>query len=339
MQTNNFRVAIALNKKMAYSILSKDDYDFLQSFADINAIEQLPDEMTEDCMKTLLKDADACITCWGTPNFTDEILESAPKLRLIAHAAGSIKHMIPASFWKSGRRITSNAPLIAEDVAQTVLAFILCSTRGLWGFAESTRAGGWSGGEASLFATRRLDGLHVGIVGASNVGKEVIKILRPLNCAISVYDPFLSNAEAAILGVRLMELNELIAHSDILTLHAPAIDSCRHMINKDNLPLLKDGALFINTARGMIVEEAALIKELETGRFFACLDVTDPEPPVADHPFRKMKNVILTPHIAGGHTVNGRLMLGQNSVNEIFNYLHKGILRFEVRAEMIPTMA
>jgi phosphoglycerate dehydrogenase-like enzyme len=111
------------------------------------------------------------------------------------------------------------------------------------------------------------------------------------------------------------------------------------MINKDNLPLMKDGALFINTARGMLVDENALIGELKTGRIFACIDVTDPEPPPAGHPFRRLENVILTPHIAGGHTVNGRPLLGRNAINEIYNFFQKGLLNYEVRREMIDRMA
>lgn len=340
MSQKKFRVAIALNKKMAYSVLDKKDYEFLQSFAEVNPIEQLPDEMTLPFMETIFKDADACITCWGTPSLTEELLNSAPKLKLMAHAAGSIKHMVPSNFWGSGRRLTSNAPVIAEDVAQTVLSYILFVMKGAWVLAQSTRSGEWSGGEASLFVTRRLDGLKVGVVGASNVGKETIKILKPYNCNISLYDPLISDIEVEELGVcRETELNTLIAESDILTLHAPPLESCRHMINKDNAHLIKDGAFFINTARGMLVDETALIKELETGRFFACLDVTDPEPPPIDHPFRKLQNVVLLPHVAGGHTVNGRTMLGRTSIREIFTYLHRGYLRHEVRQEMLDYMA
>ena len=102
---------------------------------------------------------------------------------------------------------------------------------------------------------------------------------------------------------------------------------------------MKNGTLFINTARGVSVDEAALIKELETGRIFACIDVTDPEPPAIDHPFRKLDNVILTPHIAGGHTVNGRKALGRNAIKKTYNYLTKGVLEHEVRSEMMNLMA
>lgn len=334
-----YKVAIIMNKAMAYSIFNQKDFKFLSEFAHVNALEDLPEKMTIEFMREVLTDADACITCWGTPAFTDVLLEHAKKLRLIAHAAGSVKNIVPQSFWSTNCRITSNATVIAEDVAQTTLAFILCSLRCLWDFSRCTRSGEWSGGEASLFTTRRLNGLQVGIIGGSSVGREVIKILKPFGCTIKLYDPYISQIEAAILGVDLIGLDELISTSDVLTLHAPPTETCRHIINERNAPLIKDGALFINTARGMLVDEAALIKELKSGRIFACIDVTDPEPPSADHPFRTLNNVVLTPHIAGGHTINGRHMLGSNSIREIYNYLTKGLLSFEIRCEMLDHMA
>jgi phosphoglycerate dehydrogenase-like enzyme len=87
--------------------------------------------------------------------------------------------------------------------------------------------------------------------------------------------------------------------SDVVSLHTPAIEACRHIINARNLALMKDHAIFINTARGMCVDEAALIAELETGRILTCLDVTDPEPPAPGSPLYRLPNCILTPHIAG----------------------------------------
>jgi len=340
MSNKPFKVAIAVGKSMAESIFSEQDIEVLTSFADINPIDKLPETVTPQFIAEILQDADACITCWGTPGFTEEMLSNAPKLRLIAHSAGSIKNLIPNTYWETGsRRITSNAPLIAKDVAQTFMAFTLCSLRGLWGFAKSTEKGEWSGGEASLFKTRSLEGLTVGLIGGSNVAKEVINVLKPYNCKIKLYDPYISAIEANELGVTLTNLDELIASSDIVSLHAPGTDECKHMINASNVSLIKNGALFINTARGILVDEPALIKELQKNRFFACIDVTDPEPPAKDHPFRTMENVILTPHIAGGHTADVRKSLGKNSIKKVFKYLHTGILDQEVRKEMLDRMA
>lgn len=334
------KVAILVNKSMAGSIFDKSDLDFLTEFAEINNIEDLPETMTIDFMREHLHDAECAITCWGTPSFTDELIESAPNLRFIAHAAGSVKNLIPEKLWKDRKcRVTSNAPVIADAVAQTTLAFILCSLGQFWALSKLTREGNWSGGEKSLFTTKTLNGLTVGIVGASLVGKAVIKILEPFKCNILLNDPYISKYDADELGVTLVDLDELIKSSDIVSLHTPSNPDCYRILNENNLPLMQDGALLINTARGTAIDEAALIKELETGRIFACLDVTDPEPPAKDHPFRTLDNVILTPHIAGGHTINGRRKLGRNSINEIHNYIIKGIIKFEVREEMLSHMA
>ena len=340
MSYKPLKVAIAVNKDMAKSIFYEEDIAFLSSFAEINPLADLPDEMSLEFMAQILQNADACITCWGTPAFSEDLLENAQKLRLISHAAGSVRHLVPQNYWDFGRRrITSNAPIIAEDVAQTTLALILCSLKGIWGFAKSTRSGEWSGGEASLFATRRLENLQVGLIGGSHVGKEVVKILKPFGCSLKMYDPYVSLIEAAELGVTMMELNDLISTSDVISLHVPGIEECRHIINAENAPLMKDGALFINTARGINVDEDALIKELKTGRIFACIDVTNPEPPTKDHPFRVLENVVLTPHIAGGHTINGRKSLGKNAIKKVYNYLIKGLLEHEIRPEMMDYIA
>jgi phosphoglycerate dehydrogenase-like enzyme len=334
-----FKVAILVENSLAHSIFRAQDLEFLGTFAYFNDIDKLPNTITTEFMTEQLKGAQACITCWRTPSFTEEMLAGAADLKFIAHAAGAVRQLVPASFWTSGKRITSNAPIIAEDVAQTVLALVLASLKQMWGFAKYTASGEWGGGEIGLFTTKRLDEMNVGIIGCSQVGKEVIKILRPFRCHLNVWDPYLSPLEAEVLDVHMMPLDELIRTSDVLTLHAPANPDCRHLLNAGNIPLIKDGALVINTARGLLIDEPPFIKELQKKRFFACLDVTDPEPPAKDHPFRTLNNVILTPHIAGGHTLNGRHMLGRNSIKEVYNYLTKGLIAYEVRGEMLDHMA
>ena len=332
-----YKVAILVNKKMAESIFTKEALEFLFSFAKTNDLETLPETMNLDYMKKALIDADACISCWGTPTFTEDMFNG--KLKLIAHAAGSIKHLVPKTFWNTKCRLTSNAPIIAEDVAQTTLAFILCSLLNLWTYARATRENQWSATDKPHFPTRRLSGLRVGIIGASNVGKEVIKILALFGCELVLTDPYISPIEARELGINIVSLEELLSTSDVVSLHAPPVESCRHLINSHTAPMMKDGALLINTARGMLVDENALIKELEKGRIFACIDVTDPEPPAPDHPFRRLDNVILTPHVAGGHTIEGRWRLGTNSIQEIYSYLTRGLIKYEVRQEMLDPMA
>ena len=143
------------------------------------------------------------------------------------------------------------------------------------------------------------------------------------------YDPYLSEEEASALGVSKVSLENLMSCSDIVSLHAPATEETKHMINKTNLRLMKDGAIFINTARGSIVNEQDLIKELETGRITACLDVTDPEPPDINSPLRKLPNVVLTPHIAGA-IANNRLRNGRYAIDELERFFRGEKILYEV---------
>lgn len=336
---NRIKVAVLVVKPLADTLFNEENLSFLHTFADTNNVRELPETMTAPFMMDCLEGAQACITSWRTPAFTQEMLAKLPDLKFIAHAAGSVRNLVPAGFWDSGRRITSNAMIIAEDVAQTTLALILTSLKGLWQQREMTRKGEWVGGERKQIKTRRLDGLNVGIVGASIIGKLMVSMLRPYRCNLFIADPYLSDMEAKALGVTKLPLDEMIKISDVLTLHAPANPDCRHLLNAGNIPLIKDDAVVVNTARGLLIDEESFIRELRTGRFMACLDVTDPEPPAKDHPFRTLENVVLFPHVAGGHTQNGRIMMGNNVINEIYNYFTKGLIAFEVRKEMLAHMA
>ncbi|MCL2519339.1 MAG: hypothetical protein FWF15_12320, partial [Oscillospiraceae bacterium] len=206
------KVAMLVNKGMANSIFDKPDLEFLASFTDFNSVDELPNVMTAEFMKAQLPGSVCAVSCWGTPRFDDDIMACAPELKLIAHAAGSVKHLITEKTWRERKcRVTSNAGVIAESVAQTTLAFILTSLGQLWALSNATKAGKWSGGEASKFTTKTLNGLTVGIIGLSLVGREVIKILKPFNCKLLVYDPYVSPFEFESLGVCGTDLNTLLA--------------------------------------------------------------------------------------------------------------------------------
>ena len=116
---------------------------------------------------------------------------------------------------------------------------------------------------------------------------------------IVVYDPYLTEPDAALMHARKVDLAELCASSDIISLHAPALPTTRHMIGGDELEAIGHGATLINTARGSLVDHDALLPHLRRGSLFAILDVTEPEPLPADHELRRLPNVLLTPHVAG----------------------------------------
>jgi phosphoglycerate dehydrogenase-like enzyme len=140
---------------------------------------------------------------------------------------------------------------------------------------------------------------RIGVVGASHVGRAVIALLAPYRCEVVVADPYLTPDEAARLGVTAVDLDTLLATSDVVSLHAPALPETERMIAARQLARMMDGATLINTARGVLVDHDALVAELRTGRLCAVLDVTDPEPLPVDHPLLHLPTCVVTPHLAG----------------------------------------
>jgi len=253
-----------------------------------------------------IKGFEALITGWGSPPLTDEVFRNADKLRIIVHSAGSVKYMLSKDVVEKyiiPRGIcVCNAPqAIAFNVAETTLGLLIMASHRLLDHALTVREGGWRNPEIPRHVTT-LNGSTIGIVGASRVGREVIRLLKPFDCRILVYDPYLKDSEAEMLGVEKVSLEELFRRSDLVSIHAPLTDETYHMIRGEHLRLLRDGAILVNTSRGKVIDQDALVKECRKGRIIVALDVTDPEPLPVDSPLRNLPNVIVTPHIAG----NGR---------------------------------
>ncbi|GAA1356685.1 hydroxyacid dehydrogenase [Streptomyces beijiangensis] len=246
-----------------------------------------------------LAEAEVLFTCWGATPLTPEILAAAPRLKAVVHAAGSVKHHITDACWERGLSVSSAAAANALPVAEYTLATILLANKRVLQSAHRYRS---VRGDHDW--RDELDGAGnylrtVGIVGASRIGRRVIELLRPFDLRIVLYDPYVTAAEAARLGVEAASLDELCARSDIVSVHAPQLPATHHMIGARQLALMRSGATLINTARGSLIDESALLPELVSGRLHAVLDVTDPELPPADSPLYRLPNVLLTPHVAG----------------------------------------
>ena len=246
-----------------------------------------------------LSTADVLLTCWGAPELTPDVLAAAPRLRAVVHAAGSVKHHITGACWERGIAVTSAAAVNALPVAEYTLAAILFAGKHVLRAARqygSMRAEhDWRRELESSGNYRRT----VGIVGASRIGRRVIELLQPFDTEVLLYDPYVTDPEAEALGVVRTDLDELCRRSSIVSVHAPQLPGTHHMIDGRRLALMPDGATLINTSRGSLVEEEALLRELVPGRLHAVLDVTDPEVPPAGSPLYTLPNVLLTPHVAG----------------------------------------
>ena len=155
---------------------------------------------------------------------------------------------------------------------------------------------------------------------------------------MQLYDPFVSAHEARGLGVEKAELEPLLAWSDLVSIHAPSLPETRHLLDARRLGLLRDGAVLINTARGALIDQQALIGELETGRISAVLDVTDPDVLPEDSPLYALPNVLLTPHIAGA-LGNERQRFGRLVTNEIERFIRGEPLQHAIDAAGLARQA
>jgi phosphoglycerate dehydrogenase-like enzyme len=331
------RVSFLMKKSWRDKCFSQQDLEKIRSVADIE--EKIYEELDEDKMKELIKGAEGILTCWGTPEITGEILDAADKLRIICHAAGTVKPYISDRamkiIWDRDIAVTNTSVALGTGVAEFALGMIIVSVKKVFFMRDSIREGKWS--EVRSMA-RDPFGLTVGVIGAGYCGRHLIKLLQNFEMEILVSDPNKSKKECEKMGAKKVELDYLMANSDVISLHAPDIPQTKNLINRERIKLIKDGAVFINTARGSEVDEKALIEELKKGRFYACLDVTLPEPPAADSPLRKMKNVFLTPHIAG-HASNGMKRQGRDAAGELERFFRGEDLLYRIRKESFSIVA
>jgi phosphoglycerate dehydrogenase-like enzyme len=269
---------------------------------------------------------DGLVTGWGTPELTEEVFENADKLKIISHSAGSVKgflegvvekYLIPRNIC-----VFSANDAIALNVAEMTIGMMIIVPRRIMDHALVIRnTNAWHSSDVPS-SGQYLSGSTIGIVSASKVGKHVIERLKPFDVEILVYDPYLSDYEAGRLGIKKVELDDLFARADIVSIHAPSIPQTNNMIGEKQLKALRNGATLINTSRGSVIDHNALLAEAQTGRIFVALDVTAPEPLPPDSPFRKLTNVIITPHVSGSGAY-GYYTIGSTALKALEDFFAK----------------
>ena len=312
------RTLLAMDPALLPRILGETGAARLARVADV-VPGLVADDFNRPDARAALAGTEVLFTFWGCPTVDRATLDAAPRLRAVVHAAGTVKNIVTADCWDRGITVSSAAWANALPVAEYTVAAVLMSNKRLLQFSADFRR------------VRHLDDWHhrypdvgnhrrtVGLIGASRIGRRVMELLQPYDLDLVVYDPHLSRAEARALGVRKAELAEVCAASDVLSVHAPELAETRHMIDRGMLGLLPDGATVINTSRGSLVQQDALVDELCSGRLHAVLDVTDPELLPVDSPLYELPNVLLTPHIAG--SVGGELQrMADSAIAELARY-------------------
>jgi phosphoglycerate dehydrogenase-like enzyme len=280
--------------------MTRANIDLLNSFAEVRDHGSDPQAASHEQLVEYLTGADGVLLLNGAHAM--EITYNA------VTAAGTLKVIAAAHWWPgigdmarqiegSGVEVIDASDACNQAVAEWSLGALICGIRRVDYFNRELKAGRWPSWRGT---TGILNGKTVGLVALGRVGRWLLKYLAPFDVRILVYDPGVSEEEAARLGVEKVSLEELMSSSDAVSLHAPVLESTRDMIGRKELALLRDGCLLVNSARSHLIQNEALRKELQSGRIHAWLDVFENEPigELEQYLF-ELDNVVITPHIAG----------------------------------------
>lgn len=313
---------------------NKPEFQFFPP-ENIERIESLFDEViwnttgrafTKEEVIERIGDCDALLTCWGSVTVDKEILDNAPKLKIIAHMAGSVASIVTPEVYERGILVIgANDREFSESVAEGALAYTLTKLRRLDETARllpKEKGAAWH----KLFESRGLYDRTVGIVSFGAIAEYFVKLLQPFHCNIKVYSRSIADEKLEKYHMTRASLEEIFSTCDVISIHTAWNAQTEGMINKELISMMKDNALIVNTARGAVIDEEALTEELKTGRIQAALDVFYPnEPPLDDNPLWNMDNVLMVDH-RGGPTPDRYPYIGKSITLDVYNYLKDGTI-------------
>lgn len=257
---------------------------------------------TKDELKTALKGIDIVFCCWGSASYDEEILEAADSLKVIAYCAGSVAGVAtPAVYEKNIAMLAANC-VFAESVAESCICYTMVGLRRIKHYTTNVDKGLW---REDPFYNEGIMDRTIGLVGFGAIAKKFVEFLKPYRNRILVNSGHLTEEEAAKYGVEKASLEDIFKLSDVVSVHQGLTDRTYHMIKREHLDMMKEGALLVNTARGAVIDEKEFIEVLKTGKIHAVLDVFEVEPPAPDADIRKLPNVTILPHM-GGPTIDRR---------------------------------
>ena len=320
------------------TFFTKENIELLESVSEVIWYEGDAKPTAEEVLKQI-EDCDVYMTLWGSPRLDAEILQKAPSIRLLTHLAGTVVPFVSDAMWEKGVRAISGNDYFAESVAEGTLAYMLTALRNIPYYSRRLKEDRiWK--ESADF-TRGLAGKTVGLVSYGAIAKYLVRLLSVFRVRIKVYDIVPLPAEdVERYGLEQASLEEIFSGCDIISVHTPLFDATRHLIGAELLASIKEGALFLNTSRGAVIDQEALERELEGGRFSAVLDVYDPEPPTK-YPTRlfDLPNVIMMPHHAGP-TVDLRAFITRELILESAAFINEQKpLIHEITRERAKTMS
>jgi len=263
----------------------------------------VPVRKLEGVLPDGIRNADALITTWDSPYLSAETMRQMASVKVIVHCGGEVKKRFEKSLFHKLVIVNTPEPM-ARPTAELGAAFLLYAARNVDYYRNALRKKSnriysdmhtTGGGDESLL------GREVGMIGFGRIGRALIDMLRGFDVRWRVHDPFAAKQLAAGMPVQFDSLHGVLKRSSLLVLTAAATEKTRHLLNRERLAMLPDGAAVINIARGSLIDLPALTEEVKSGRLRCALDVTDPDEPLpVDHPLRTLPGAIVTPHVGGG---------------------------------------
>lgn len=330
-------VLLAMRPGLPPQLFDGETRALLESVAATD-LDRVVEDFTAPWVGDVLADAEILLTSWGSPWVDEAVLDRAPRLRAVVHAAGSVRHHVDPVCWERGLVVTSAAAANATPVAEFALAAVLMAGKDAFAFAARFGETRKSFDPVVDFGGVGNYRRTVGVVGASRTGRALLELLRPFDLHVLLTDPFVDPAEAAALGCELVGTDDVFARSDVVSVHAPALPSTRHLVDARRLALMRDGATLVNTARGSLVDTDALTAEVTSGRLRAVLDVTEPEPLPRTSPLWTSPGVFLTPHLSGSAGTE-LARIGRQAVDEVVSLVGGAEPRWPVSLADLETTA
>lgn len=306
----------------------------IDAYADVEW-NTLGREFSEQEFALAIHDRDACITGWGSPKLSENVLKQANRLRFVGHCAGTVRWLVDEDFFTRGITLSNANLVLAQSVGEYCLMTLLMARWDICRTLTNMRSGGWQGNNDVV---EGINGCRIGIFGYGATAQNFIDLLRSFDVHVLVCSAHCSPETAARNGFTLSSEEEVLA-CDVVSLHMTLSDATRGFMNRERLSRLKTGAVLMNTSRGAVIDEDALIAELKTGRIRAVLDVFHDEPLPEKSIFRSFPNVIATPHCAGASVYWRRKMadmiLSDMKIS-LAGGVPKGLITLEKYRSMTP---
>ena len=319
---------------MTYSVLSTDKVS-TEGLAPLTADERFAvtsiDDSTTSEFDEALGVADALIVRSATKVRADRF-EKAPNLRVIGRAGVGIDNIDVGAATKNGVAVFNAPGGNTIAAAELTIGLMLALVRNIAIADASMRQGRW---DRAQFKGLELKGKTLGLVGAGRIGGEVAKRCEAFGMDVIVFDPYLDAAVAGYLGVELVDLNTVFERSDVISCHVPLNEETRGIVGADAMSRMKPGVRLINSSRGGVIDEEALVEALEDGTVAgAALDVYTSEPLADDSPLRSAPNLLLTPHL-GASTAEAQIGVAVEVAERIIGALADGDVSAAVNADQL----